>query len=550
MKTMKALHAAVLLALGVVMTAGQNTRAQEADPVLDLLVKHHVISDQEAENARAEIEKDTALTPAGKLDISTPVTELKLFGDIRERFAINEAGATNGDHSQVNRFRLRLRIGVEVRLVDNWLLGVRLETANGGNTGNVTEGTLPDFGKGGTTTSSFVSGATSGKAITGITTTSETVVTATTPKVKTGTALQSVKGATGTVLTGVKTSSAITAVNFGYTVFVGQLYLRYKPAPWLIVQAGKVPNPLLSTAMVWDPDINPEGFTEQFSYRIKPFGDPENTSGKEKNVKPSWKDDFSVDLFANLAQYVYSSNEPANAFGNPDSTPVADKYDTFLLAWQAGAKVNFRNNTSFQVAPTYYSYTNHTNQGSSANFQGDGPLVIPTGGSNPALFVGFNQTGINQLSIIDVPSEFDWQMWKVPFSVFGDYAYNTEAKTRAARAGHADQGNQDLAYQVGLSAGTLQKKGDWNIKAYWQQSDQYALDPNLVENNVFDGRLNMRGPVLTLGYNFTDAVTLAFTYNYGVRVDSNVGTGGSANAFSLDPLHTYSFYYWDLLVKF
>lgn len=591
-------RAAALLAptfATIIALAGHSARAQTADPVLDLLVKHHVISDQEAQNARADIAKEDSSTPAAKLNISTPVKELKIYGDIRERFAINTAGATDdhapgtvdpktgGDHSQVNRFRLRLRLGLDVRLADNWLFGVRLETSNDGRSDNVTEGSVAQpFGKSSAPTATFVNSVTTGKAITSVgapKVTTETVVT----KVKTGTAVKSVNFATdtttagtfvtgvttgkavktvvggktvsGTVLTAAKTGTAVSSVGYGYTVFVGQLYLRYKPAPWLSLEAGKIPNPLLTTPMVWDPDINPEGFAEQFTYHITPFGDPDDAAVKKgaAAARKSWKDDFSIDLFANLAQFEYSNNSPANSFGvagGADGAPAADKNDTFLLAWQAGAKINFNKTTLFQIAPTYYDYTGHNTNFSVANFQGDGAMVIPSKGSEPALFVGFNQTGINNLSILDVPASFNWQVGKVQMSVFGDYAINTAAHERASKAGHPDQGDQNTAYQVGINLGTLQRKGDWNLKAYWQQSDQYALDPNLIDNNVFDGRLNMRGPVLSAAYNFTDAVTLAFTYNYGQRVDSSVGTGGPPNAFSLNPLHNYSFYFWDLIVKF
>ncbi len=560
---------AAALSAGLLFGAARPAHAQEADPVLDLLVKHHVISDQEAEKARADIEKEESSEPASKFNIATPVTELKIYGDIRQRFAINEAGATNDsgpggvnpksgrDHSQVDRFRLRLRLGAEWHLTDNWLVGVRLETSNDPRSTNVTEGQVPAFGKANAVSGTFISGVTSGKAVTVVTPTTETVVTSVKAGVATsGKAVASVKTTTGTVLTATKTSSAITAVNYGYTAFFGQLYMQYKPAPWLTLTAGKMPNPLITTPMTWDPDINPEGFAEQVRFTIRPFGDPDDSKagdGKSGVVAKSWKDDFSIDLFSNLGQFDYADNNPNNSFGvlgGADGTPTADKSDTFLLAWQVGAKVNFSKTVSLQVAPTFYNYTGHTTSLSTSNFQGDGPQVIPSTGSTPALFVGFNQTGINDLAVIDIPAELDFQLFKLPLSVFGDFAINIDAHDRAKKAGHPDQGDQNTAYQVGASVGSLKKKGNWLIKAYYQQSDQYALDPNLVDNDVFDGRLNMNGPVVTAAYNFTDSVTGAFSYNYAQRSDSAVGTGGPSNAFALDPLHNYSFYYFDLIVKF
>ena len=125
---------------------------------------------------------------------------------------------------------------------------------------------------------------------------------------------------------------------------------------------------------------------------------------------------------------------------------------------------------------------------------------------NPSLFVGFNQTGVNDLFVFDLPVELDLRLGKIPLSLFGDYAINLNAQDRATKAGHPNQGKQNIAYQVGLEIGRLKKKGDWTLRTYWQHSEQFALDPSLVDNNIFDGRLNMEGPALTLGYNFTDAV--------------------------------------------
>ena len=40
----------------------------------------------------------------------------------------------------------------------------------------------------------------------------------------------------------------------------------YKGFPDFTFTAGRMPNPLLSTRMVWDPDINPEGLAEQWKH--------------------------------------------------------------------------------------------------------------------------------------------------------------------------------------------------------------------------------------------------------------------------------------------
>src|SRR6202023_2382753 len=63
--------------------------AQDAGALLDLLVRKKMITDQEAEEVRAELTKEVATTPGGKWKLSTPITELELYGDIRLRYQYN-----------------------------------------------------------------------------------------------------------------------------------------------------------------------------------------------------------------------------------------------------------------------------------------------------------------------------------------------------------------------------------------------------------------------------------------------------------------------------
>lgn len=67
--------------------------AQESGALLDLLVKKRIITDQEAEDLRGELTKDYANTAAGKLKMSTPITEVELYGDMRVRYEVRTAEA-------------------------------------------------------------------------------------------------------------------------------------------------------------------------------------------------------------------------------------------------------------------------------------------------------------------------------------------------------------------------------------------------------------------------------------------------------------------------
>src|SRR5262245_66011686 len=81
MKKLTLATVAVCVALG-----GAAARAQDAGALLDLLVKKKLITDQEAEEVRGELVKEYSETPAGKWKLSTPITELELYGDVRLRY--------------------------------------------------------------------------------------------------------------------------------------------------------------------------------------------------------------------------------------------------------------------------------------------------------------------------------------------------------------------------------------------------------------------------------------------------------------------------------
>jgi hypothetical protein len=124
--------------------------------------------------------------------------------------------------------------------------------------------------------------------------------------------------------------------------------------------------------------------------------------------------------------------------------------------------------------------------------------------------------------------------------VFGDFAVNFDGDERAAAAGHPDKGDQRYAYQIGLAAGKLKEKRDWQIAAF-TSVDQFALDPNLVDSDSSTVASTWRAlpsrqatPLLM--------PSLQPTYGYGEQADGSLGTGGVGDAFSINPLHKYSIF--------
>ena len=174
--------------------------AQDSGPLIDLLVKKGVVSDQEAEDLRVELQKDFAVnSSAGKLNLSSSLVEFKLSGDLRMRYEANSqtpelATGAAAVSNETSRQRYRFRFNGDMILQKGWTAGFALETAQASDSGNQT----------------FTGGADD------------------------------------------------------YGIFLSRAYVGWQPnLNWTFV-IGKQKNPFYTTDMRWDGDINPQGAYEGY----------------------------------------------------------------------------------------------------------------------------------------------------------------------------------------------------------------------------------------------------------------------------------------------
>jgi hypothetical protein len=437
------------------------------DPVLSLLVEKGMITEQEAAKAQAQAEAmrtneiSELRDSQSQWKISKAVKNMELFGDVRLRYEGRKAADPNGGTIDLNRLRFAIRIGLRGELFDDFYYGVRVETAANPRSPWVTFG------------SSSSSGSVSSPY----------------------------QGPFG------KSNSS---------VGIGQAYLGWRPEPWFDVTLGQMPNPLFTTPMVWDSDLNPMGAAEHFKYNV---GDTE--------------------FFANFGQFLYADTNPtqtAPGYFNPLTTTSGSL--PFLLAWQGGFDYHFTKKVDLKIGATLYNYTAYhhdppltqtplaysTSPGFNANYVGQGGIYgannssggtynydnNPTSSSATAPFGGFysDETGINDLLVVEIPFELNIKTDKLDYRVFGDYAQNLEGDQRA-QAAYLDSNSQyfpqnqlglipisspqthdDKAYQIGFAVankdalgmvyGTNSRKNGWEFRTYWQHVEQYSLDPNLM----------------------------------------------------------------------
>jgi hypothetical protein len=518
-KTTICAGAAVLASLAV-------THADSSsDSLINKLEQKGILSADEAKELRAEAENSETniidRLPASKWKLADSIKSIGLYGDLRLRYEyrgadnpiINPPAGSSGSGTtaktyEKERFRYALRFGLKGDLFDDWSYGIRIETSANPRSQFVTFG--DDTGK----------------------------------SLSAGTGTPGIGGAPSD-----KSSDGLG---------VGQVYLGWHPTSWFEMTAGKMPQPLYTTPMVWSASLSPEGAFEKFKYTLGP-----------------------VDFFADFGQFDYQDPSPAR------ETPISD---TFMLANQIGANVRIGNSMSAKVAPVLYVYTGHGNppapntvnpnltSGIYYPFVGQGDRAgTPTAGLNDQ----YNQIGIDNLLVLEIPAEFDFKIYHMPLlgtvqaRVFGDLAYNLEGDDRARAAyasqplafpsGHAVTG-QDWAYQVGIGFGSdgpvygptqglvygsTSKKGTWETRFYWQHVDQYALDVNLMDADFFEGRGNLQGFYVSFAYGISDAIIGTVRYGNANPINNTLGTGGSnPDLPALNPIRNYQIVQADLTWRF
>ncbi len=507
-----------------------------SDLMLNLFLNKGLITQEEVDRTKAETagvrarptgpveeaQPATLPAPESKWKLSKALKNIELFGDIRLRYESRSAEDPAGESIELDRFRYAVRLGLRGELFDDFYYGVRLDTGANPRSSWLTLGTA-------------------------------------------ATASPSYQGPFGKSTAGIN---------------IGQAYLGWRGADWLEITAGKMSNPLYTTPMVWDGDLAPEGLVERFRHQV----------GK-------------ASLFATFGQFLYQDTNPTHApsgyFGGSNFYPSVNGSESslaLLLAWQAGLEFQINKDVSFKVASVLYNYAgdgvnntanlNVTAPGFSDVYVGQG-ATNGVAGFSAAAWSGYpsgrnggfnaNQTGLNDLLVLEIPWEVNFSLGGLRSRVYGDVAYNLGGSDRARaaylvsnspEAGAAQLGgirpipsaqtDQNHAYLVGMAVGNIgtvtgqvSKKNTWEARAYWQHVEQYALDPNLLDSDFFEGRANLEGVAAAVAYSLTDNLIGTFRYGYGWRINEDLGTGGSnGDMAQMNPIEHFNLLQVDFTLKF
>jgi hypothetical protein len=473
---LKSRHRLALVGL-VALTASAAFADDQA--LIDALVRKGILTQKDAEKIEAEVSKNPVAIaqPSSPLKLAPWIKELKLSGDLRLRYQFDEEqrqepsgpNATGTNHvAQRSRWRFRLRLNAEMKFDNGFFGGFSLTTNNAADSGNQT----------------FSGGFQN------------------------------------------------------YSIFISKAFLGWNGYPGLTIIAGKQDNPFYTTDMFWDPDIYPQGLVERIDFD-KLFGwnsagEPVSYSKEGKAPPPAPakpRSAFELSLIA--GQFIF--------YDNNESQFDSDLHtDSYLFEEQLLARYK-TDVFSITFGPSLFT----ANAGAYGH-----DSSLPPAKADPLVF----SNGIGEerdLFVVLAPGDITVKAAGVPIKFYWDYAYNFNGGKRydsilaqPAQVGQrlpppvpppagvglfggvrlnaagnvvaftnpAQVSDRDkMAWLIGLKIGDNKKAGDLSAYVDYRQVGVAAVDPNLDNDDMMNGRLNFQGFSFGVAYNITDFFVLGVT---------------------------------------
>lgn len=259
-------------------------------------------------------------------------------------------------------------------------------------------------------------------------------------------------------------------------LWIDQAYFDWTtPITGLKLQGGKMKNPFLAVGrnqMIWDHDLNMEGFAAQFSKKTGP-----------------------TEFFANGSLFWVEERASAD--------------DSFLLGGQAGIKHSL-DLIDLTAGVGLYEYTN-----------AKGSATFYDAGKGFGNSVDTNNKYLYDYQNIEVFGEFAVSR-DFPVSLIGDYITNTASEVKDKNA-----------YLVGLSIGKTSMPGSCVARIHYRSVERDAVIAAFNDSDFADGGTDNRGFVFQYDYQASKNVTLGATFfvnqkgikngiNYNrLQIDSN-----------------------------
>jgi hypothetical protein len=427
----------IRLKLGVLLAAatlaGSHVHAQGADSIIDLLLRKGIITEREAKELKNEADADLAraMARANKSKVNSWVDAMKLSGDLRLRseYFDYEDSLNKPDRF---RFRYRLRLGLTTEFNEWAKIGLRLASGSDLNDPLSTNQTMGDFFR-----------------------------------------------------------------NDLFGIDLAYVTLTPPALKWLSITGGKMNNPIwqtsLSSPMVYDGDVTPEGVAEQISFALDK--------------------DERFTLLANFGQWVFREDG-----GSSDT-------DGYLFDFQGGiqAKLGGESAKAARIKATLMGGYYLTQNAPSVPSADAGYFNF--GNSRDSVTKSY----LDEFEVVSVRGEVEWKVSDKPFlgtpstlTLSGEYINN--------RANGFDAVGQTEGYSGQIAFGGSKKKGEWQIAYQYKSLEANATWDLLTDSDWGNGGTDRRGHVIKGAYNVREwwqlGVTAFICEQIGDVAHKNAGFAG------------------------
>ncbi len=292
-------------------------------------------------------------------------------------------------------------------------------------------------------------------------------------------------------------------------VYIDQAFATYKPWDWVKVHGGKMNNPfwrVYSGDLIFDGDVNPEGFAEQFSYDAMD----------------------NVNVFANFGQM-------------PLYEQSANYRDPWLYGHQIGVQTKLGGGVrwNFAVASYHATYEESSVLVSTTAFSNDPSTDQPVIQGDNRRSAGSAQL-VGGYHMFNLTTEVGFQLI-VPIRLQADLVRNV-ASNRV--------NNENMGYQAGFILGSAKTAKSWEFGYFNKYVQANATLSDLADSDWGNGGTNRKGHIIWLAYCPTDFLTLQGKYFMTKRANPTIGVNSPYSANQTATYRDINRFQLDAVIKF
>jgi hypothetical protein len=286
------------------------------------------------------------------------------------------------------------------------------------------------------------------------------------------------------------------------SLVLDRAFIHSDPYPWLVFNGGKIPNPWLSTDLVWDSDVNFEGVATQF----KPRFSDSWTSFLTLGAFPYQDIERSNTIYAH-SKWLYGS-QLGMAWATPDSSNV--QFGVSLYRF-----VNVEGTTNDTLGSHYYDKT------AAQGMQKGNTLMYISAIGDPVVW------GIaSKFKELNITAKLDSAAFDpIHVVLSGDYVknlgYNREEINRRIGPSYAAPEPRITGRQTSLVVGMprIKKSGEWQASIAYKYLESDAVLDALTDSDFHLGGTNAKGFIVGGSYGVDDNTWLSLRWYSTDQID-------------------------------